>query len=66
VTYTGVDKKTALENLSARIREDMSKAGLNDFYYKAEDVSAEGGVVGVTATTSFPPGRDPRSVDSGA
>lgn len=54
MTYTGVDKSKALENLSARIQEDLSKAGLNGFYYKVEDVSAETGIPDSTATTSFP------------
>jgi hypothetical protein len=50
MAYTGVDKKTALENLSARIQEDLSKAGLSDFYYKVVDVDDRG-----SAASTFTP-----------
>ena len=54
MTYTGVDKKTALENLNARIQEDLSKAGLKDFYIRVEDVGAEMGIPSYASTRSFP------------
>ena len=54
MTYTGVDKKTALENLNARIQEDLSKAGLEDFYIRVEDVGAKAGIPDYASARSFP------------
>lgn len=62
MTYRGVSKKEALDILTTRVRGDFSKAGLGDFYFKAEDVGDAGGILAVTESTHIPEGMSPEMV----
>jgi len=42
-----------LDNLTVRIRDDLSKEGLKHFYYKAEDVIVVGGIPAITETRTI-------------
>jgi len=62
LTYRGVSKKEALGILTTRVRDDLSKAGLGDFYFKAEDIVGTGGIPAVTESTNIPDGTSPEMV----
>lgn len=62
LAYKGVTLEEALGNLTSRVRDDLSKAGLADFYFKAEGVSGQGGIASIAHTTSIPEGTSPEMV----
>ncbi|MGD0549507.1 MAG: hypothetical protein ABSA81_03040 [Candidatus Bathyarchaeia archaeon] len=62
MTYRGVSKKEALDTLTTRVKDDLSKAGLGGVYYKAEDVVGTGGIPAVTETRKIPDDTSPEMV----
>jgi hypothetical protein len=59
LTYRGVSKKEALDILTTRVRDDLSKASLGGVYYKAEDVIAVDGIQALTESTRIPDDTSP-------